>query len=116
LFLNKAGYLTEGTISNLFWVRNRIVYTPSITAPVLNGITRAVLLDAAKENDCRLKEGLYPPKALFEAEEAFLSNTAFEVLPLTVVDEIAIGSGKPGTVTQTFHRMYRDAVRDSSMG
>jgi len=111
LFLNSEGFLAEGSISNLFWIKNGQVQTPTLTTPILNGITREILIVESKKQGIQVEEGLFPLEDLLNADEAFLTNTAFEVMPLTAVDGKNIGAGQPGAMTQHCHEIFSDAVK-----
>lgn len=112
LFLNLEGYLSEGTTSNLFWLRRGKLETPSTAVGLLEGITREVVIDLARKKNIPIEEGFYEPDALFEAEEAFLTNSGFELMPLTRINGNAIGSGTPGAITRQLHHAFKEAIRE----
>ncbi|MFQ5950281.1 MAG: aminotransferase class IV, partial [Nitrospiria bacterium] len=89
IFLDLEGALSEGTTSNLFWVRDGKIKTPS-AASILEGITRGVVIELAKKMGFPLEEGRYFPADLLAAEEAFLTNTGLELMPLAEVDGEAV--------------------------
>jgi branched-chain amino acid aminotransferase len=109
--LDAAGQLTEGTTSNLFLVRDGRVLTPAIDGNALPGVTRAVVLETARAAGIEVEEGPLPRRRLDEADEIFLTNTSWEVLPVTSVDGRPAGGGRPGPVTGTLLRSYREQVR-----
>ena len=113
LFLNERGFLAEASMSNVFLIADGILRTPGLGSGILPGITRETLLELASklgiktfEQDIRLDE-------LFQAQEAFLSNSLIEVMPLTEVDGKPIASGKSGPITRKFLLAYREMVRMS---
>lgn len=106
ILLNPEGYLAEGSISNLFWVRSGRLYTPGKSVGILAGITREVVLKLAKKEKIHLTEGFYRKGALCNADEAFITNTGFELMPLTQVDQKKIGTGRPGPVTKKLHELF----------
>ncbi|HET6371210.1 MAG TPA: aminotransferase class IV [Nitrospiria bacterium] len=112
ILLNTSGELAEGSTSNLFFVKGKNVYTPSRKAGILEGITRNVVLTLARENGIRLVEGCFRPAALRSADEAFLTNTSWEIAPLTRLDRAAIGTGRPGEVTRRLIRLFQVKVRE----
>jgi len=112
LFLNLEGYLSEGTTSNLFWLRRGKLETPSLEVGLLEGITREVVIGLAREKNIPVEEGFYKPDLLSEAEEAFLTNSGFELMPLTRINGNAIGSGKPGAITRQLHQAFKEAIRE----
>lgn len=112
LFLNQEGYLSEATTSNLFWVRKGKLETPTPAVGLLEGITRDVIIALARKKDIPVAEGFYRPDALFEAEEAFLTNSGFELMPLTRINGNAIGPGRPGPITLGLHQAFEEAIRE----
>lgn len=110
IMLNYRGYLTEGTITNIFFVKRGSIFTPSIEAGILDGITRDLIIRVAERNGKNVKEGLYTPEDLYSADEAFITNTTLEILPVIKIDKNVIGKGIPGSVTKDLHRRYREEV------
>jgi len=105
LRLNFQGYLTEGTISNFFLVKDGILYTPPAWIGVLQGISRARVLRAARRWRMEVREIPVTRHELFNADEAFLTNVLMGVLPIRRVDGRAIGSNVPGPWTLRFMRL-----------
>jgi branched-chain amino acid aminotransferase len=97
---NYKGELTECTTSNLFIVRNGAAVTPPLAAGLLPGITREFLFDVGKEVAVEVREELLRDADLYGADEAFLTSTTREVVPIVMVDDKTIGNGKPGPVTK----------------
>jgi branched-chain amino acid aminotransferase len=107
ILLNPERYLAEGSSSNLFWARAGRLYTPGKSVGILAGITREVVLKLAKKENISVTEGFYRKSALYNADEAFITNTGFELMPLTQVDQNKIGTGRPGKVTTRLHKLFR---------
>ncbi len=110
LCLNEKGLLAEASMSNIFLVTDGTLRTPGQDSGILPGITRETVLGLASqlgintfEHDIRLDE-------LFHAQEAFLTNSLIEVMPLIEVDGKPIGSGRPGPVTRRFIADYKELV------
>ena len=101
------GYLTEGTVSNLFIVKNRIVLTPPPWLGVLEGVTRSRILRAARRLGMPVEESPFTRHDLFNAEEAFLTNVLMSILPIRAVDGRKIGKIVPGPFTRRFMRSLR---------
>jgi branched-chain amino acid aminotransferase len=99
---NYRGELSECTTANLFVVRDGIAMTPPIDAGLLPGITREFLFEVGKEEEITVREEVLRDEDLFTADEAFLTSTTREVVPIVKVDERTIGNGRPGPVT---HRL-----------
>jgi branched-chain amino acid aminotransferase len=93
LMLNGDGFLAEGATSNLFFVADGRLHTPSLDGPVLPGITRRVVLDLAGDLGVPTATGRYEPDALRAADEAFLTNSTWELRPVASVDSVAVGGG-----------------------
>jgi branched-chain amino acid aminotransferase len=99
---NYRGELSECTTANLFVVRDGIAMTPPIDTGLLPGITREFLFEVGKEEGIAVREEVLRDEDLFMADEAFLTSTTREVVPIVKVDERTIGSGRPGPIT---HRL-----------
>jgi branched-chain amino acid aminotransferase len=99
---NYRGELSECTTANLFIVRDGIAVTPPIEAGLLPGITREFLFEVGKEEGITVREDVLRDEDLFTADEAFLTSTTRELVPIVKVDERTIGRGRPGPIT---HRL-----------
>ncbi len=110
LLLNEKGQLAEASTSNIFLVSKNTLRTPSVESGILPGITRDVILELASELGIKTAEAAIRPEELRAAQEAFLTNSMIEVMPLSMVDGETVGSGKPGTVTRRLMTAYRDLV------
>ena len=106
LMLNSQGHLAEGTVSNIFLIRGGKLVTPSLKSGVLPGITRETILELAPQQGLKISEREIKFTELREAEEAFLTNSLREVLPLTRVDGHPLGDGKVGKITKTIAAAY----------
>jgi len=94
IMLNASGHLTEGTVSNIFFLKNSILQTPSIKCGILDGITRALVIDLAQKNAISVKEGNFKPEDLYGATEVFITNSTMEVMPVSRVDEVHFNVGE----------------------
>ncbi|MEF8781225.1 MAG: aminotransferase class IV [Haloferacaceae archaeon] len=90
------GNLAEGTTSNVFFVDDRALHTPSLDGPVLPGVTRQVVVELAREEGIPVDEGTFTPADVRAAEEVFLTNTTGEVWPVATVDGEPVGAGPAG--------------------
>jgi branched-subunit amino acid aminotransferase/4-amino-4-deoxychorismate lyase len=86
LFVDHAGTVLEGTVTNAWWRVGDTLFTPSLELGILAGVTRAMLLELAPGLGYRIEEGVYPLERLLAAEEAFTSSSVREVMPLIEVD------------------------------
>lgn len=112
ILLGKEGQLLEGASSNIFIVKGRSVRTPTPQPGILVGITRAVVLQLARDAGFDVEEATLFPDDLFTADEAFITSSIREVLPVVMADDRPIGPGEPGPVTKALRAGFRDFVRD----
>ncbi|WP_224366447.1 aminotransferase class IV [Hyalangium versicolor] len=110
-FVDGAGHITEGTVSNLFAVVGGALVTPPRTV-CLPGITRAEVLSLARANGLKVLEEPLPTSTLSEAEEVFVTSSLAELLPVVRIDQARIGAGRPGPVYQRLHGLYRQRTAD----
>ena len=106
IMVNPWGQLTESTTSNLFFVKDERVLTPKKDCGILSGITREKIIQLAHENGIALDEGKWPGEELFKADEIFLSGTVKKIMPVSILDNHPVGSGRPGPITQKIMRLY----------
>jgi|SRR5579863_417212 len=111
ILLNTRGSLTEGSVSNLFFLRGGVLFTPSLKAGILPGITRERVLALARQQGMATKEGSFSSWLLRSADEAFLTSTSWEIVPLTFLDGNPIGSGRPGKTTRRLIALFQESVR-----
>ncbi len=107
LMLNNEGVVTECTVSNVFFARQGSLHTPSLTCGILEGVTRGVVIQLAADCGIAVEEGAFPPAALLEADECFITNTSMEIMPVSAVDGKKIGKGSPGAVTAKLRESFR---------
>jgi branched-chain amino acid aminotransferase len=106
VLLNWNQHLTECTASNLFFVTHDVLRTPSLDCGLLDGITRAIVIELAKELRIRVEEGRFTAEELYRATECFLTNTTMEIMPVSSVDHSLIGHGSPGPLTRTLQERF----------
>jgi branched-chain amino acid aminotransferase len=104
---NYRGELAECTTANLFVVKEGIALTPPLDAGLLAGLTREFLFEVGADVGIRVRERTLKDGDLFGADEAFLTSTTREVVPIVKVDDRTIGSGTPGPVTRSLLAGYR---------
>jgi branched-chain amino acid aminotransferase len=104
---NYRGELAECTTANLFVVKDGTVLTPPLDAGLLAGITRAFVLEIARALNIPARETVLHDADLLHADEAFLTSTTRELVPITTVDATVIGSGRPGPITGQLLAEYR---------
>lgn len=102
--------VTEGTTSNVFIVRQGVLKTPPVSPYVLEGITRQVVLEIAREHKIPFNEERISLEDLLKADEVFITNTGIEIVPVTQIDSQGIGNKKPGILTGFFHDEFLKCV------
>ena len=110
LFLNEKGFLTEASGSNLFIVKDGILITPRFETGILPGVTRVAVFEVAKQSGIKVKEKNVKLDELLQADEAFITNSLIEIVPVTEVSGKKIGKGKPGAVTKRLLKTYKELV------
>ncbi len=111
LMLNHLGEVAECTGDNIFIVRDQQLLTPPCEAGVLHGITRATVMELAREDGLPVRETTMSLEDLYGADECFLTGSAAEVVPVIKVDGNVIGEGTPGPVTRRLTDLFRLAVQ-----
>lgn len=111
LMLNADDYLTEGTISNLFFVlkgkRESVLCTPSLNCGILDGITRKIVIESALNKGIKIKEGMFRKKDIYSADEVFITNTTMEIMPVSKVDNVKYYIGN---ITRILAMEYKKKV------
>ncbi|MBS4193401.1 aminodeoxychorismate lyase [Bacillus sp. FJAT-49705] len=92
IFLTDEGFLAEGVVSNLFWIKDNILFTPAVETGILNGITRQFILKFAGKNGMMIQEGLFTLDQAMKADEIFVTNSIQEIVPISLFD----GKKMPG--------------------
>ncbi len=110
VLLNPQGFVADGSGENLFVVRDQVLLTPPEHAGILPGITRDSVMTIARDLGYEVREQNLVRTDLYTADEAFLTGTAAEIVPVRVVDERPIGSGGRGPTTKEIQEVFSDAV------
>jgi branched-chain amino acid aminotransferase len=106
VMLNAEGFVAECTGDNLFILKGGTLITPPLYAGALYGITRATVMDLAREAGVRVEENNLTRYDLFNSDECFLTGTGAELVPVVKIDGRVIGSGRPGRVTRKLVAAY----------
>jgi len=109
LLLDKNGYISEGSGENIFSIKENILSTPK-TDHCLNGITRQSVIKIALDLGLKVEEKDITYKELIQSDEVFFSGTAVEITPISKIDDVIIGSGSIGPVTENLQNLYSDIV------
>jgi branched-chain amino acid aminotransferase len=110
ILLNEQGYVTEASGENLFIVCGDEVVTPPLGMNILAGITRATVMELARDLGYGVTERAFARDELYLADEVFMTGTAAEVTPVRSVDRRLIGAGGRGPVTEQLQSTYFDVV------
>lgn len=109
LLLDIHGYVSEASAENFFIVKNHTVITPW-SSTNLPGVTRETVLELAPQLGLKAEERLFALYDVWAADEAFLTGTAAEIGPVVELDSRQIGDGKPGPITKSIIKAFRDLV------
>jgi 4-amino-4-deoxychorismate lyase len=93
IFVDAEGIVLEGTVTNVWWRRGEVLFTPSLELGILAGVTRAAILELATAAGYRVEEGSFRLEDLHAADEAFTSSSVREIMPLVQIDERALARG-----------------------
>lgn len=102
--------ILEGSATNIFIVKDARLITPELDGSILPGITRAKVIRLAKASGLAVTTAPVKRSELTGSDEAFLTNSIIEVMPLVEVDSSLIANGKPGELTCKLQRLYREAA------
>lgn len=115
IFMNRDGHVSEGSAENLFIIRDGKLITPSVSSHILEGITRASLMELArKEMGLECVERTIDRSELYISDEAFICGTGAELAPIVAVDRVPVGTGKVGPVSKELQNLYYEVVRGRS--
>jgi len=111
IMLNDRGEVAEATGDNLFIVKNGTVLTPPVSAGILQGVTRRVVMELCAEVGIPCREQTLFPADLYAADECFLTGTAAEVIPVTKIDGKPIATATAGPITQRLIKAFKEFIR-----
>jgi len=105
IFLTKEGYIAEGIVSNIFWIKGNRVYTPSLHTGILNGITRLFVIKCLAILNIPCEEGFYLKEEIKDASEVLITNSSQEILAVKKFDSYEL-AGKDGEVYRKLNELY----------
>jgi branched-chain amino acid aminotransferase len=111
IMVNSNGFVVEASAENIFFVKDGVVHTPPISTGALEGITRDTIIEIAKQNKIPLNIENISRDEMYCFEEAFLTGTASEIVPIGKIDRRVIGNGKIGPITRKIQNYYGQIVR-----
>ncbi len=112
IMLNHQGHVAECSGDNIFIVKNGVVKTPAVFSSILEGCTRNLVIDLAKEAGYPVEETTLQRYDLYTADECFLTGTGAEVIPVIDIDGRRICTGKPGAITLKLLQSFREFIRN----
>jgi len=110
LSLDTAGHVAEGTVANFFMVRGGTLITPSTSTDILEGITRATILQVASDLHIPAIERSIDRSELYAADEAMFVGSSARVTPILSIDKRPVGTGAVGSVTKRISDQFHDMV------
>ncbi|MEM6505690.1 MAG: aminotransferase class IV [Planctomycetota bacterium] len=123
VWLSVTNHLASGAVSNLFLIKDRELYTPiargeevpeALPAPVLPGVTRQAVIDATERMDIAVYRRMLTVEDLLDADEVFLTNSNWKVLPVVAVEQKDIGDGRVGPITSGLREAVLSMVEDET--
>ncbi|WP_438315778.1 D-amino-acid transaminase [Sporosarcina sp. FA9] len=103
-------FVTEGTSTNIFMMKDNVIRTHPANNNILNGITRMKILQLLNKEHITYEEKLFTKQELLDADEVFITSTTSEVMPVTKIDGQIIGNGKPGMNTMKIHEFLLEEI------
>ncbi len=110
LFLDAEGFVSEVSIGNIFIVKKNTLITPPCRS-ILNGVTRLFVIECASSAKIPVLESPFSRHDVFNADEVFLTNTSWEILPVRELDRRRTGERVPGPLTSKVHRCFKQKVK-----
>jgi len=110
VFIAADGSVLEGPVTNVWWRRDKVLYTPSLDLGILAGVTRAYVIRLAGESGHDVVEGWFPLADMAAADEAFSSSSVRELMPIVRLDDAPVGNAHPGEASLTLQAALRHAA------
>jgi len=104
--------LAEGCISNVFLIKDSVLYTPPIETPVLAGVSRKTVCQIALKNSVEFVEKNLYISDVLDADEVFLTNVIMQILPVNSVEKHTVGNGKPGPLTKKLQKKFDECIKN----
>ena len=111
IVLGTDGLVSEGSGENIFVIKNGSIYTPASNYAILPGITRHTAITLIRDLGMRVEQRGIPREFLYVADEVFFTGTAAEITPVRAIDQIEIGSGQRGPITEQIQEAFFDVIR-----
>lgn len=108
---HRGEIVTEGSSSNIYGIKNGVLYTHPTNQYILNGITRQVVMKCCEELGIQVVEEPFTKEELLQMDEVFLSSTTSEITPIIKIDDSMIDKGKPGDFTRKIQQAFEEKVQ-----
>jgi D-alanine transaminase len=105
------GFVTEGTSSNAYIIKDNTVITRPLSNRILAGCTRRALFRLAQEHGVKIEERLFTPEEAYAADEAFLTSASQFVMPIVEIDGKRIGGGQPGPLSRKMRELFLEEAQ-----
>ena len=102
--------LAEGSVSNVFIVKDEKLLTPPLETPVLPGVARGLVIELAEAEGIPIEQQPIDINALLAADEVFLTGSVLEIMPVTSIEKHVVGKGAPGEIAKRLARLYKEQV------
>lgn len=109
--LFRDDFITEGSHTNFFAIKNKKIYTAPLSNYILNGITRKVILELCRENKIDFSEENIKIKNIKDYDEFFITGTTTEITPVIKIDDWIVGDGKPGNISRSIQELFFNSVK-----
>lgn len=109
--LHRGEVVTEGSSSNMYGIKNGVVYTHPATNLILNGITRNVILDLCRSLNIEVQETAFTKEQALAMDEFFMSSTTAEIMPIVQIDGQPVGNGSPGETTRQLQQAFETNLK-----
>ncbi len=106
ILLNEKGNICQGSFSNIFFIKGKVVYTPSPGQGAIPGVTREKAIAIAVKEGMKVYEGKVSTSRIKDVHEAFIASSQIEIMPLVEIGKVKIGKGVPGERTRRIHALY----------
>ena len=104
--------VTDGSTSNMFIVKDGLLKTPAVNNSVLEGITRKVVMEIAREHKVIVEKGVLSAEDVLTADEVFITNSGIDIVPVVRVDKTFIGNKKPGILTKFLQEEFSKCIEE----
>lgn len=110
IMVNTEGHVTEGSTSNIWMIKDDVIYTPALADGVLEGLTRQTLFELGRAQGLAMKEVSLTQEDFLSADEVFATSTTRNIVPVTKIEGRLIGDGRPGKRTLDLLKRYLEFV------